>query len=79
MNRIESLRHFVVEELLLGTLEVQPDDDLLTSGLVDSLGVIRLISYIEDEFRIAVPPEDVTLENFLSLNVIDRYLQGREA
>ncbi len=77
LDRIDDLREFVVEELLLGTLDVAPDDDLLTSGLVDSLGIIRLIGYIEEAFQVSIPPEDVVLENFLNLNVIDQYLSRR--
>ncbi len=77
LNRIDDLREFVVEELLLGTLDVAADDDLLTSGLVDSLGIIRLIGFIEESFQVSIPPEDVVLENFLNLNVIDQYLSRR--
>jgi len=40
------------------------DDDLLTSGLVDSLGMMSLVAFIEEQFGVAVPPEDVTLETF---------------
>ena len=72
------LRQFVTDDLLLGTMDVSTDEDLLTTGLLDSIGVIRLTGFIEEQFSIHVPPEDVTLENFSSLEVIDGYLDGRE-
>lgn len=56
---------------------VAPDDDLLGSGLLDSLGIMSLVFHIEQETGVEVPPEDVTIENFLSLETIDAYLRRR--
>ena len=56
---------------------VAADDDLLTSGLVDSLGVMRLVGFIESDLGVSVPPQDVTIENFGSINAIVSYLQSR--
>lgn len=52
--------------------------DLLMSGMVDSLGVTSLIFFIEQEFGVEIPPEDVTIENFQSVLAIEAYLRGRE-
>jgi acyl carrier protein len=56
---------------------IADDQDLLLSGLVDSLGVVRMISFIEQTMEVAIPPEDVTLENFQTVDNIVRYLQQR--
>lgn len=53
------------------------DEDLLVSGLLDSLSVMSLIHFIEQEMAIDVPAEDVTIENFVSLRAIDAYLGRR--
>ena len=72
------LQRFITDDLLMGQgLEVKDDDDLLLSGLVDSLGVVRLVTFIETEFKTQVPPEDVVLENFQTLNAMAGYLQTR--
>ncbi len=39
--------------------------------------VMRLVQHLEDETGLAIPPEDVTLENFRSMRQIDAYLTGR--
>ena len=50
MNIIESLRQFITVQLLNNPdMQIANDDDLLISGLLDSLGIMRLIGYIEDE------------------------------
>jgi acyl carrier protein len=77
----ESLKQYLLDELLnLPPQTILGDeDDLLLSGWLDSLGVVRLIAYIEESLGIPVPPEDVTIENFLSLNAINAYLLKRQA
>ncbi len=56
---------------------IDEDEDLLASGLLDSLSMMSLIHHIEQEMRIDVPAEDVTIENFQTLRAIDAYLGGR--
>ncbi len=76
VDRIGLIREFIAEELVLDELEdeIGHDEDLLTSGMIDSLGVMRLVGFIQDEFEISVPPEDVTIENFLTLATISNYI-----
>lgn len=78
---IGRIREFIIEELVLDDLDgdIGHDDDLLTSGLIDSLGVMRLVGFIQDEFAIEVSPEDVTIENFLTLATITRYIARSSA
>lgn len=79
----EQLSRYIATELLGRrdglAPEIPPDDDLLGSGIVDSLGLMSIVFYIEQELGIDVPPEDVTIENFQSLQTIQDYLQRRGA
>ena len=77
----EALIEFITQELLYGEedMELMADDSLLTSGLLDSLGVMQLINFIEEEFAVSVSPEDITIENFQSINVITNYISQRQA
>jgi len=80
MSRSEVLARYIENEILNGraVASVSEDDDLLASGLVDSLGVMSLILFIEREMGVDVPPEDVTIENFMSISTIEAYLARRE-
>ena len=77
----DSLRRYISHELLGNghSLEVTDDENLLGSGLIDSIGMMSLVVFIESELHIDVPPEDVTIEHFLSLNAIDEYLKKRRS
>ncbi len=73
-----ALLRFVNEDLLGGTGGAAgSDDEIVLDGTVDSLGVARLIGFMESEFDVAVPAEDVTIENFRSITTMAAYLHQR--
>lgn len=43
---------------------VQPDTDLLMTGLVDSLGAMEVVYWLEERCGIEIDPVDVTIDNF---------------
>lgn len=73
------IKRHILDELVVhaGRSELGDDDDLLISNLLDSLGVMRLVEYLEQQNEITIPAEDITLENFQSINTITRYLAGK--
>jgi acyl carrier protein len=75
---IASLTQFIQHELLDATQTpaVAADDDLLSSGVVDSLGVMRLVAFIESSFQISVPHEDITIDHFISVATIASYISA---
>jgi acyl carrier protein len=77
----DRLARHLAEELLGRTngsaAPLAPDEDLLGGGLLDSLGVMSLVFFIERELGVRVPPEDVTIENFQTLERIDAYVARR--
>jgi acyl carrier protein len=79
----ERLARYISEELLSQGeqrgREVAPDEDLLGEGLLDSLGIMSLVFHIEQELGMRVPAEDVTIENFQTLDLIDAYLERRRS
>jgi acyl carrier protein len=79
MDTKKELKDFILKELLDkdDLDELDDDQDLLISGLVDSLGVVRMVNFIEQSMDIHVPPEDVTLENFQTVQNITNYLSQR--
>ena len=73
----KKLISYIESELLNGQYSVSEDQDLLVSGLVDSIGIVRLVAFIEKELNIAIPPKDLTLENFGSVALIARYVDSQ--
>ena len=64
---------FIGTEVAMGDDVLTADTDLLLSGAVDSLGVIRITHWLEERTGVPVPPGDVTLENFQSVAAIAAY------
>ena len=52
--------------------EITTETDLLLTGLVDSLGVVQIVAWMEDRLGIEIEPVDVVLENF---QTVDRMLE----
>ena len=76
----ETIIDYVQSNLIGGSdSTVTETDDLLGSGLVDSMGMMSLIGFIENEFELKVPPEDMTIENFMTIGAIGDYLQRRKS
>ena len=71
------LRQYIGEELLEEEGTVEDDENLLTDGMVDSMGMLRLVAFIDETWDIIVPPEDFTIENFRTIADLDRYLAGK--
>ncbi len=71
---------FINDDLLADQDDVTigGDDELLVDGYLDSLGVMRLVSFIDSELHVSVPPQDITIENFRSVDVLVGYLQARK-
>lgn len=64
-------------ELIRAQLKVDVADvevDLIENGLVDSLGLVMLISVIEDSFACELPLDDFDIDNFRSVRRITEYL-----
>ncbi len=78
MNEI--LITYISEDLLNNELEsgLSPQDDLLGSGILDSLGMMKLILFIEQKYNITVPPQDMIIENFMTVSHITNYLTNKE-
>ena len=61
------------------TVQVEADTELLMSGIVDSLGVINLVTWIEDQAGVDIDPGDVVIENFETPNAIMAFVDSVRA
>lgn len=72
------LIHFVQTEVSLdSSVQIVGSTDLLLTGLVDSLGVLDIVGWIEDNFTIEIDPADITLENFQTADLMAAYIDNR--
>ncbi len=81
MSHIEKIKRFVLEEFLpdVAPEELAPDHDLLADGVIDSLGLLKLIAWVEDEFALAVDDTALDPDNFRSVAAIDAFVARANA
>jgi acyl carrier protein len=72
MNGKETIRRFIETDLLRAKerRELSERDPLIESGIIDSLGIIRLLEFLEERFSIAIADDDVVPENFETIEAI---------
>ncbi len=66
----ELVRKYVISEYLEEGEEITYDSPLISSGYVDSFSMVSLLVFLENKFKIKIPPEKATPEAFDTVNKI---------
>ena len=78
MDTKEILTQYISQQLLDGHENIDFEENLLTSGMIDSHGIMRLVAHIEETFGFQVSPIDITLENFRTITLIADYIHRKQ-
>ena len=70
----ELVRKYVMSEYLEEGEEITYDSPLISSGYVDSFSMVSLLVFLENKFKIKIPPEKATPEAFDSVNKIVEFV-----
>ncbi|WBB79879.1 phosphopantetheine-binding protein [Micromonospora sp. WMMD882] len=78
MSHEAEIRQFIVSAFAPDIpLDQLPDDlDLLDTGIVDSLGLLRLIAWVGDRYRIPIEDQDISPAQFSSVASIASFVDG---
>jgi acyl carrier protein len=73
------ITRFINDELLHGDGQVslEPDASLISTGVLDSLALLRLLLFLEQQFGIKVNDGDVTPSNFETVNRIKTLVEAK--
>ena len=75
-NPTERIRKFVLQTFPLARRRNITDSaDLLESGVIDSLGVLDLVTFLQTEFAVLVEDEDLTPDNFKSIECMAQFVE----
>jgi acyl carrier protein len=66
----QEIRNYLTEEFLFGRSETLNDDTPLLGNVIDSQGVIEVVSFVQEHFKIEVEDEDVTTDNLATLKSV---------
>jgi len=59
------------------SLNIQPDDNIIKTSIIDSFGLIELIAYFENKYNLQFAADDLTEEHFESIRSIAQLLSGK--
>lgn len=76
LNRDELVR-YLEEHARVDLSDAQDDTELFSSGLVDSFAMVDLLVFLEKHTGAALGPEDISLENFDTLERILAFAQSK--
>lgn len=78
MSEKEKIKDFIIENFLFGNADgLQDDTSFLEEGIIDSTGVLELVTFLEEEFNIKVEDEELIPENLDSINHVTAFLQKK--
>ena len=70
------IRHYILENFLFGYREDEIEDSasFLKIGVLDSMGIMELVAYLQREYKVAVADEDIVPDNLDSIDCIANFL-----
>jgi len=80
MELSDSIRQFIIENFLFEEDEnLKEDTSFLEGGIIDSTGILELVTFLEETFDITVEDEELIPENLDSIGNVVNYLQKKQA
>lgn len=81
METRDSVRNYIIENFLFGDASPMEDDkmSLLDEGIIDSVGVMELVAFLEQDFGLSVADEDLIPENLDSVENLVAYIARKQA
>jgi len=74
-----SVMGYIRENLLYARPDYQlgDEDSLLDDGIVDSMGAVELVAFLQEHFGIVVPDDEITEENFGTVAAIAAFVRDK--
>ena len=79
MDDKAKIREFIVEEFMpdMSADELDDDFDLQTGGAVDSLGLLKLVAWLESEYGISVDESELGPDSLRTVDSIQQFINER--
>jgi acyl carrier protein len=81
MDKIrEEIRQYILSEFLPGEKPSNLGDDtpLRTSGILDSVSTLRVVSFVEERYRIEVEAHEASVDNFDSIAAVAAFVESKK-
>jgi len=74
------IERFIINELMFGDgpPKIDPDKDLISTGFLDSVAVLRLLLFIEEQFKVRIEDNEVLPDNFRTIEQIKTFIENKQ-
>ncbi len=72
----ETIRSFILDSINIP--ELNDDDNLFESGIVNSLFAVQLMTFLEKSFNIEVTMDDLSMDNFQSVSATSLFVDRKQ-
>jgi acyl carrier protein len=75
----EAIKKFILSDIAKNIRDKELDDNesLIESGVFDSLALMKLLTFLEENFEIQISGDELVMENFESLNAISQLVENK--
>ncbi len=78
MNYRDEVRKYIVNNLLFGNNDKLTDSgSLLDAGIIDSTGILEIVQFIEETFKIKLNDDELLPENLDNIDAIARFVERK--
>lgn len=79
MNVEQAIKNFIIENFIIdeNTDRLDHDQSFLESGIIDSTGILELVSFIEEHYNISVEDEELIPDNLDSVNNVVKFIGNK--
>ncbi len=79
MTTIETLREWMATELKGKVRELSETDSLLEAGILDSMAIVKLISFLEERFGVTLTDDEFDPDNFETFKAIEGLVERKRS
>jgi acyl carrier protein len=74
------IRNFILENITIGASQrsIGDNDSVLEKGIIDSTGILELVSFVEETFGLQVKDDELIPDNFDSVGRLARYINRKK-
>jgi acyl carrier protein len=79
MDLKDEIVRFVEQTLLRGEGRISPEESLIDRGLLDSIGLMQLMTFLEERTGVRIPDHAITPDNFQTVASMEQLVSGLRA
>lgn len=75
----ETIKDYILKDIVKdGTVSgLAANDNLIDSGVINSLGIMKIVNFLESTYKISISDDEILLDNFESLEAISKFVESK--